>query len=73
MRVSVAASGSVAVNAALVGNVIVNTIDAEIADSVVHSTGGAVDVGRVGRKHALGQRFVVGLRARRDDKRPGAD
>ncbi|MBV1719790.1 MAG: hypothetical protein KMY51_07260 [Desulfomicrobium sp.] len=42
--VSVAASGSVAVNAALVGNVIANTIDAEITDSVVHSTGGAVDV-----------------------------
>jgi hypothetical protein len=42
--VSVAASSSVAVNAAVVGNVIVHTTDAYVSDSEVHSTGGAVDI-----------------------------
>ncbi len=44
LMVSVAATGGAAVNVALVGNMILNTVDAHIAGSTVHSTGGKIDI-----------------------------
>ena len=44
MMVSVAASGSMAVNVVFVGNVITNRVEAKISGSTVHSTAGKVDL-----------------------------
>jgi hypothetical protein len=55
VMVSVAASGSVAVNAALVGNIIANNVTAEISGSDVESTGGLIDL------DALSKAGIIGL------------
>ena len=60
VNISVAASGTVAVNAAFTGNVIANTIKADILDhATVHSTGGKVDLEAVSKAGIIG--ITVGV------------